>query len=135
MGGHIGWETRASAIMMLSIGDGESMGFKQALLFLTVFMFLHGCASQETYHAAVNSWIGSSKNELMRSWGKPAESYVQGSSTYLIYNKSGPGSGDMGYKENIVELGSCTTTFEVADDTVISTRFDGQGCRARTELP
>ena len=111
------------------------MALHKTILFFSVIMILYGCASQDTYQAALRSWIGSNKSELMKSWGQPAKSYSQGSSTYLIYNKSGPSSGDMGFKEQVIEIGSCTTTFQVVDDIVISSSFEGQNCRARTALP
>jgi len=98
-------------------------------------MLLGACASQQTYKAALNSWIGSNKSELLKSWGEPAKTYSQGGSTYLVYDRSGPGSGDMGYKQRVVGMGSCTTTFEIADDTIISSTFSGKDCRARTALP
>ena len=106
------------------------MTLKQLIFFITAIMLLHGCASQETYNASLNSWIGSHKSELLRSWGKPAKTYSQDGSTYLVYDKSGPGSGDMGYKQHVIDLGDCTTTFEIADDTVISSTFKGVDCRA-----
>ncbi len=109
------------------------MALKQSILFFLAIMLLSGCASQDTYHAALDSWIGSNKSELVKSWGKPARSYSQGNSTYLIYNKSGPGTDDMGFKEAVVEMGACTTTFKLVDDTIISSEFEGENCRARTE--
>lgn len=67
------------------------------------------------------------------SWGKPSKSYSQGNLKYLVFNKSGPGSDDMDYKEAVVDIGACTTTFELVDDTIISNKFEGENCRARSE--
>jgi len=109
------------------------MSFTKTIIVPLTILVLSGCASQETYHAVLDSWIGSNKSELIRSWGKPSKSYSQGNSTYLVYDKNGPGSDDMDYKKAVVTIGGCTTTFEIVDDTIISSSYKGEDCRARTE--
>lgn len=94
---------------------------------MIVPLVLSSCASRGTYHAVLDSWIGSTENELVKSWGQPLKSYSQENSKYLVYDKSGPGSG--GYHEAIIDTG-CTTTFEVVDKTIISFDFEGVNCRS-----
>jgi hypothetical protein len=107
------------------------MAIKKTIILSITSMILSCCASTNTYNAALKSWIGSSESELMKSWGEPIKSYSQGNSKYLIYNKIGPSTAFMGYQKAVVDISDCTTTFELVDNTIISSEFEGRNCRAR----
>lgn len=102
------------------------MGIKNFIVLLFILL-LSSCASRNTYHAILGSWVGSSESELVKSWGEPLKSYSQDGSKFLVYDKGGAGSG--GYHRTAV-VSDCTTTFEVVDDTIIGSDFEGI-CRAR----
>lgn len=46
---------------------------KNILSLICVTLFLFSCESQKKIAQKMNSWIGSHKSEIIRSWGPPTE--------------------------------------------------------------
>lgn len=122
--------------------------------FLTLaIIFLAGCATQANYEKVVDSWIGASESDLVRSWGIPANSFNSGGSKFIQYsnarNVTIPGTAptyntncyDTGYSTSCYtnEVGgtnasnytaSCETTFEIKNEKVVNWSFRGNDCIA-----
>ncbi|WP_312105541.1 hypothetical protein [Pygmaiobacter massiliensis] len=115
----------------------------------SVFILLAGCATSAKYEAVLDSWIGSSELEIVRSWGPPAQAYETGGRKFLVYTSSRnvvlPGTAPT-YTTNVVgntaytnSYGgtpaqnlafSCETTFELSKETIVSWSYRGNDCTA-----
>jgi predicted small secreted protein len=116
-------------------------------------LILSGCATTQGYEQKVNSWMGLSESQLIRSWGVPQQTFTSEGSRYFVYNSSRnvylPGTTPT-YTANIVgniayinSYGgsapqnlnfSCSTTFQLKNHKVVSWRFKGNDCTA-PEVP
>ena len=121
------------------------------IVYLLIFsVVISGCATTAGYKKVVNSWVGHSELELIRSWGAPQQTYESGGSKFLVYNSSRnvylPGTaptytttviGNTAYTNSSGGTSaqnlhfSCQTTFEVRNEKIISWRFRGNDCKAK----
>jgi hypothetical protein len=111
-------------------------------------VLLCSCATQAKYQAVCNSWLGSSEESLISSWGIPnGGSYSTDSTKYLTYINSSniviPGQAPT-YQTTIygntaytTQYGGsapttvnfhCTTTFTVKDGVISNYSFRGNNC-------
>jgi len=113
-------------------------------------LMVSGCATTGKYEKVLQSWVGSSELDLVRSWGPPQQTYEASDRKFLIYSSSNdmylPGSGPT-YQTTVVgntaytnsyggtpamniQL-SCTTTFEITADVITSWQWRGNNCVSR----
>ena len=63
---------------------------KKLLAIIVLGLLLAGCATSANYTKILNSWVGSTENQLVSSWGPPLGSYVKDDgSKVLTYQQSG----------------------------------------------
>jgi hypothetical protein len=118
--------------------------------FLIFSIQLAGCATTANYEKKLNSWVGFSELELVRSWGPPDASYEIGVSKYITWSKSGsiyiPQTNPTMYSTIIgnqiftnayggsaaqnISL-QCKTTFEIKNNYVVSWRWEGNSCKSK----
>lgn len=117
--------------------------------YLCLLLPLAGCATSEKYEAILDSWIGGTEKQLIRSWGAPDSVYESGDEKYLSYHdsKSGyvPGiaptyqtqvigntayttksGGTQGYFYN----NHCQTTFTISGGVIKHWRYEGNSCKS-----
>lgn len=116
-------------------------------LVLSILLLLVGCATEENYKAALNMWLNNTPLDLVRSWGPPEKTYELDGHKFLVYyrdtNVHFDGTpptyttqfvGDKAYTTVNPGLSdsdfyfSCTTTFEVVDNKIVSWRYEGNDC-------
>jgi len=123
---------------------------RAAWLYLLLLVLFSGCATSGKYKEKVSSWMGSTEQQLIDSWGPPQSTYTSGSKRYLTYNSSRsvflPGSSPTytttvygntaytnstgGYPDQNIRL-SCTTTFTSENGRLVSWRFKGNDCTSK----
>ena len=92
---------------------------------LLISTLLAGCATSANYEKVVDSWVGSSEDELIRKWGVPTSSYSTSDNKYITYRRT-----------RIVDYGSgpfqksCETTFTLQNERIVSWSFKGNDCIA-----
>ncbi len=119
------------------------------LLFVLLILFISGCATTEEYRKIIDSWVGSTEIDLIRSWGAPQRSYQSGDTKFIVYNASRniriSGTtptytttviGNTAYTNTTggtpaknIQL-SCETTFEIRGKIIVSWSFRGNDCTA-----
>lgn len=115
-----------------------------------LFLFLVGCATTANYEKILNSWIGASEIDLVRTWGPADNQFNSSGIKFISYQKNGavyiPGTsptytttmigntaytttsgGSPGYNIHL----NCKTTFEIKDERVINWRWEGNGCKSK----
>ena len=106
-------------------------------------LLLVGCATSANYGKIINSWVGSTENKLVSSWGPPLGSYVKDDgSKILTYQQSGsynlPGVQVMdsmtGFPVNTsgpTVATSCRTRFNISSSgKITSGSWEGNSCTA-----
>jgi len=143
--------TLASALSKNLIGPSIIMLRIHRLLFIaTLALFLNGCATTDKYEKNLRSWVGHDVNELIASWGYPANSfqapngntvYVYSSSssytmptnttsTYNVYGNSVYGNSTTNGGQTINAW--CQTFFEVNSSNIITSwSWKGNNCKSR----
>jgi hypothetical protein len=101
-----------------------------------------GCATEEKYAAQAQSWVGRPESELLANWGAPDRSYEADGAKYLTYTRQSlittgdyydpwySGYRYRGYGAPRTSVGSCETTFVVANGSVRRVSYRGNDCRA-----
>lgn len=112
---------------------------------------LSACATTSKYEAVLASWVGSTENELVASWGPPAGLYTTpDGSRVLTYNSEGnmylPGTaptyqstiiGNTVYTKPVGGVAptnihlSCKTNFTVVNGRITTWRWQGNNCTSR----
>ena len=115
-----------------------------------ICLTLTACATTANYEKVLASWVGSSEDNLVRSWGPPDSVYEGAGSKYLTYMRASQGyvpgvaptyqsnvigntvytqavGGSPGYTYNT----RCKTVFELVGGTITSWRWEGNACRSR----
>ena len=116
---------------------------KKHLWIVVLGLLLSGCATSANYSKVLRTWVGSTENQLVTSWGPPLGSYVQDNYKILTYQRSGsyqlpgtPVTDQMtGYPTRTAGptvVTNCTTRFHISSSGKI-TGFDweGNGCKAQ----
>jgi hypothetical protein len=122
---------------------------KKFLWFVVVLIF-SGCATTANYEKILNSWIGSEEVDLIRKWGPPQQSYESGGRKFLVYSSQRnvymPGTapryqttyiGNTAYTNQVggtpgYNIGmTCTTTFELVNNKIVTWQWRGNDCKAR----
>lgn len=126
--------------------------FRLAVLVVVVSL-LGGCATEEGYKKALDTWVGSTEDELVSAWGPPSNVYNSPSKIkFLTYHDSQtvfvPGVapsynttfiGQTAYTNRIGGTPSrtlnysCSTTFEIRHDRIRSWSFKGNSCKATSD--
>lgn len=119
-------------------------------LAIAIAAILSACATTANYEKILQSWVGSEEIDLIRKWGPPQQSYETGGSKFLVYssrqNVYMPGTapsyqttviGNTAYTNPIggtpaYNIGmACVTTFELANNKIVSWQWRGNACKAR----
>ena len=123
---------------------------KTSLLLAIVVAILSACATTANYEEILNSWVGAEEVDLIRKWGPPQQSYETGGRKFLAYSSrrnvylpgtapsyqttvigntaySNPVGGTPGYNIGM----ACVTTFELANNKIVSWQWRGNDCKAR----
>lgn len=108
-----------------------------------------GCATTANYEAMLKSWDGAPELDLIRKWGPPIQSYEASGRKFIVYSSNRnlflPGTaptytttfvGNVAYTnraggtpaQNIGLV--CRTTFEIFNERVVSSRWEGNDCKA-----
>lgn len=114
------------------------------LLYGMMLLVITACTS---YQETLDSWVGASEKELVRSFGAPKNIYELDGSRFLQFENSGqyfvpptPVSYQTQIVNNVAYTTSyggspgyvrdlhCSTTFEVIDSKVVSWSYRGTGC-------
>lgn len=120
------------------------------LIIAVMLMLLGGCATTAKFETLLNSWVGSTEDQLVRRWGPPSSTYETGGTKYLTYVQSSSGyvpgvapsyqtqvigntaytrpTGGMpgyGYTDR------CTVNFAVQNGQIVSWRYEGNMCRSK----
>ena len=116
---------------------------KKILGIMVLGLLLVGCATSANYTKKLNSWVGSTENQLVSSWGPPLGSYVKDDgSKILTYQRSGsydlPGAQVMdsmtGFPVNTsgpTVITSCRTRFNISSSgKITSGSWEGNSCTA-----
>jgi hypothetical protein len=113
-----------------------------------------GCATSAQYQAYVQRWSGAGELELVRAWGPPQESYTVQGHKFLAYITKrqiyvpapptmwscpgwpaapcmSPWPNPAGWIEQL----RCKTVFELDQDRVIGSHWEGNGCEAPENSP
>lgn len=126
--------------------------WKMRQLLMMVFagagiLSLSGCMTASQYEEILNSWVGSSEQSLIESWGPPSSHYISGNTKYLTYSSQGsmtiPGTqptyqstviGNQIYTNSYggtapttINL-SCQQTFTVENGYIKSWSYKGNNC-------
>ena len=116
-------------------------------IFAIVIAPLVGCMTASQYEEILDSWVGSSEQALIESWGPPSSHYTSGDTKYLTYSSQGsmtlPGTqptyqstviGNQIYTNSYggsapttVHL-SCQQTFKVVGGYIRSWSYKGNNC-------
>jgi hypothetical protein len=124
---------------------------KALTLTVIAFMFaMAGCATTDAYERILQSWVGKTELELVRSWGPPQRTYETGGSKFIVFSSSRAvyvAGTPPAYSTTIVggtaytnRIGGtpgqvigmrCQTTFELREDHVIAWQWHGNDCVAR----
>ena len=128
------------------------MSFGKLLTVFLIMLFLSGCfATTKKYEAVLRSWVSSSEDELISSWGVPDSFYEAGGKRYLTYSNSRsgyvPGTpptmyttsvyGNTGYTtayggtSGFSYNNHCKTTFTVVDGKITSWTWKGNSCTSK----
>jgi len=116
---------------------------KKILGILILGLLLVGCATSANYTKILNSWVGSTENQLVSSWGPPLGSYVKDDgSKILTYQQSGsfnlPGASVIdsmtGFPTTTsgpTVATSCRTRFNISSSgKITSGSWEGNSCTA-----
>lgn len=99
---------------------------KKLITILSLVLLIAGCATEEKYQAVLNTWMGSTKSNLVNTWGVPSSSYkVDEHEELIAYNRSVSGFNQYGSYNYY-----CTTTFTIRDDEVVNWKYSGNSCVA-----
>lgn len=90
------------------------------ILSLVVFLILAGCATEQGFRKALDSWKGSSINELIQSdkFGTPYGSYEAEGYRYYIFREEYSGH-------------YCKTDFKTKNGVIIDATYQGNRCTSR----
>lgn len=113
------------------------------------FLLLAACATESGFREVADSWLGSTEQELVATWGPPDQVYESGGNKYLTYLDTGsvyvPGTsptysttfvGNTAYTTSYggtparTYAMSCKVTFAIANSRITSYRYEGNACRA-----
>ena len=119
------------------------------LLWPVLIGALASCATEANYEKILDSWTGSSENELLNSWGPPDSVYESGGTKYLTYARGNtvvlPGTAPsyqstvvgntmytnpVGGTPPLVMNRHCKTTFTIQSGIIVSWRWEGNACKA-----
>ena len=97
------------------------------IFYVLMLFLLSACATETGYQKVVDSWMGSSKINLINTWGIPTNNYKADEHTeYFSYVETSISTDSYG---NIYNW-KCQTTFTITDDVVTSWKYEGYKCRA-----
>lgn len=105
---------------------------KILFLSLALTLSLVGCATTEGYEQLLDTWYGSSEDNLIASWGVPRAVYETDGKKYMVFfemsesyvspNPFAP----FGYMQKF----HCETTFTFENGRVTGWRYKGNKCKA-----
>jgi hypothetical protein len=121
-----------------------------SIILIASLSLLPGCATTANYEATLKTWIGSTEDQLVSSWGPPTSTYETGNSKYLTYTRSSQGyipgqapsyqttyygntayTTPVGGSEGFAYTAICKTTFTIQNDRIVNWRWEGNSCRSR----
>ena len=112
------------------------------LMNIATAIVVASCATTDEYDGVLRSWAGAQEIELLRSWGRPTQSYEANGHKFIVYESHrnlqvpgslGTGSAGGGSARD-VEL-ACTTTFELDESKVFSWSYRGNDCNRKKATP
>lgn len=100
------------------------------LLVFIVILSLSSCGYREKRNAEVlDSWIGSTEQEIVSAWGRPDSDYDSGNMRYLTWSDTSLCEGCGGWKDaegNYNDtLNNCKYTFIFESGRVVSWEYRG----------
>ena len=96
---------------------------KKLLGILVLGLLLNGCATSEKYEATLNSWVGTSVDNLVGSWGAPNGVYEKddgGKVLTYFYSRQSTFEGTSSTKTTYDSSGYATTTTSTTPGTDIT---------------
>jgi hypothetical protein len=102
------------------------MKFKYIILFIFFAGGFSGCATTAKLELALDSWIGSSEDSLIESWGAPQRSYKMSSGKKIVEYIKGRSVPIGGWSTTVPE-----TTYHTG--SVGNTTYDGMSTTYKTE--
>jgi hypothetical protein len=104
------------------------------LLLATICCALVGCATTAKYEDSLDLWKGRSDSDLIKSWGKPSETFNSNGHTFLVYqfSRTQPflhGGDPTGSPATYMSSFFCTTIFDVSSGQVIDWAIKGNDCK------
>jgi len=100
-------------------------------------------ATTQGYEQILQSWVGTSELNLIRTWGAPEKNYITGGHKFLVYENVNAYEVPVFYNTTVIgdtaftnSSGGetvqfyCTTTFEVYKNKVLSWQYKGNNCKA-----
>ena len=101
-------------------------------------LLLTACASEGKYHATLDTWLGSTEDELVESWGTPDSFYEKDGERFLQYKWEAlvtlPGYSGQGYSNPSTTLKAwCKTIFIVSKEEgkIKAWRTQGNDCTSK----
>ena len=117
--------------------DWSSQGAREKImkaitaLILAALLLSTGCATTEKHEATLDTWLGSTEDELVAAWGIPDGTYQSGTDKYLIFQSrsayTAAGVGDLAPTTYNLH---CKTVFTITDRLVSNWQHQGNYCVA-----
>jgi hypothetical protein len=109
-----------------------------------------GCATTAKYEQMLATWVGSSELDLYRTWGPPDNQHEVSGSKFVSFTRNAqmwvPGTapsyqaivtGNSAFTQAVggspaynISL-TCQTTFEIRQEKVVGSRWQGNNCTAK----
>ena len=109
-----------------------------------VLLFLSGCITKAEHEDTLNSWLGSTEQEIVSSWGPPNGFYESVDVRYLTWSNNSQsmvgGYGSYSYTDlygNVytspgvpptIVNNSCDITMKVMNEVIVSWSYEGNNC-------
>jgi len=122
---------------------------RKSIAWAAIVALLAGCVTTAKFEDKLNSWVGHSEDDLVRSWGPPSGVYETANSKYLTYARSAQGyvpgvapsyqsyavgntvyTRPVGGSPGFAYSQQCNATFELVGGVIRSWRWEGNACRS-----
>jgi hypothetical protein len=117
---------------------------RRLLLISIVLLFISGCKTTDGYKQIMQTWMGATELELIKTIGPPSSTYTSNGVKFLVYDRSYTTKksyytdydfdsyGGSGYSYPVGgNTYSCKTTYELEDGIVTNVKWVGNNCKAK----
>lgn len=96
---------------------------------LVTLLLLSACATEQNYRNGLDTWINSSEDNLIGTWGVPDQTYTMNNGGKLVtYNKVN----GMVFRFGAAIPVGCKTTFQVSTSHIVeSYKYEGNACKSK----